>query len=55
MMIKPRHKYCDGEGMIYHPMISRWNYTFTVAQLLAELVKTFSSDLPVGFSRLFVV
>lgn len=48
MMIKPRHKLCDTEGVIYHPMISRWSTSYSIAQLITQLLRDFANDIPVS-------
>jgi len=50
IMIKPRNKHCDSQGIIYHPMISQWNSNLTISHLLVELVKVFSGDPPIMYT-----
>lgn len=47
IIIKPRHKFCDAHGVIYHPMVSKWDSKYTILQILMELQKEFSNDPPV--------
>jgi len=48
MKVKPRHQFVDSNGVIYHPMISQWNYSrSSLVQLIGTLCSEFGNNPPV--------
>jgi ESCRT-I complex subunit TSG101 len=48
MIIKPNHRYVDGNGRVYLPQISQWNaYRSSLAEIVGVCSSTFSAEPPV--------
>ena len=48
MIIKPRHRHVDSQGMVYHPYISNWNpQNCNLSGLVVNVAQVFGEDPPV--------